>query len=184
MRDFFNGCWGMSIFFWLKERGCWKWGFCCDGVTLFVCFIFFLKLAILDLTLGDVFILVILFFISRCKICVFLIRFFFILCSFCGGYRSILLGDLFGAVKLLSFFFGGSVFERLLGWICLVFDVFCFDRYIVGAVFFFLKDEEDEERMFITIEVLYRRLEDLESFCSGVILLDVDDVEECVFFLL
>lgn len=184
MWDFFNGCWGMLIFFWLKEWGCWKWGFCCDGVMLFVCFIFFLKLVILDLMLGDVFILVILFFISCCKICVFLIWFFFILCLFCGGYCLILLGDLFGVVKLLSFFFGGSVFEWLLGWICLVFDVFCFDWYIVGVVFFFLKDEEDEECMFIMIEVLYCRLEDLESFCLGVILLDVDDVEECVFFVL
>ena len=69
--------------------------------------------------------------------------------------------------------------ERLLGWTCSASDAPCPDRYTVGEVLFSSKDEEDEERMLITTEVLYRRLEDLESFCSGVTSLDVDDVEEC-----
>jgi len=48
----------------------------------------------------------------------------------------------------------------------------------VGAVLFSSKDEEDEERMFlITTEELYRWLEDLESFRSGVTSLDVEDIE-------
>lgn len=69
--------------------------------------------------------------------------------------------------------------ERLLGWPCSASGTICPDRYTVGAVLFSSKDEEDEERMLITTEELYRRLGDFESFCSGVTSLDVDDVDEC-----
>jgi len=134
-------------------------------------------LAILALTLGDVSTLVTLSFMSRIKICVSSIRPFSASRSFCGGHRPTSPGDLIGAVTSLSIFLGGSVLERLLGRTCSASAAICPERYTVGAVLFSSKDEEDEERMFlITTEELYRRLEDLESFLSGVTSLDV---EEC-----
>lgn len=178
MRDSFNGCCGMSIFPWLKERYCWKRGLSRAGVPSPVCFIPPSKLAILDLTLGEVSTLVTMPFMIRCKIFVSSIRGFSASGSFCGGHRPTSPGDLTGGATSLNFSLGGSVLERLLGWTCSASGAIGPDRYTVGAVLFSSKDEEDEERMLlITTEALYRWLEDLESFRSGVTSLDVEDIE-------
>lgn len=162
---------------------CWRVSLFGGGVLLEVfCFIFFLKLVIFDFIFGVDLVLILLFFRSFCKICVFMILFGIVLelGLFCDIYCLLFGGRVDEVLLLFSFFVIGSVFV----WFIFFFGEICFDWYIVGLKLLFI-DEEDGECMFLMmIEVLIFVLEFFDDFFLGVILFDVEDIDEFVFFFL